>query len=306
MGGGLQLLLGAACLFAALASATAVLLTDDGSSAAAPGPGGITGLAERASAAAERTLVRRGWDGALDRMLEQAALDLRPGEFVLATVVVAAGAGLVGALLGGAGISFLFLIMATLSAYVFVAQRRGRRRAIFATQLTELLPTLAASLRAGHGLVQAVEAAGREFEGPVGAELRRVSTEVRLGRDLVDALRSLAERMENEDFSWVVSAVEIHREVGGDLAHILDRVGHTIRARDHIRGQVRSASAEGRVSGTVLACLPPALLAFQAVVNPAYLSTFVGTSTGRMLLIVCAVLLGIGTLWIRRIARVET
>ena len=143
----------------------------------------------------------------------------------------------------------------------------------------------------------------REAESPTAEEFKRLTIETRLGRDFVEALQSLADRVGSEDFRWVVQAIQIQREVGGDLSAILDSVAGTVRDRTRIRRQVSALSAEGRMSAWVLMILPFGLGGMMAVTNREYLSPLFSTGTGIRLLAVGALLLTVGGLWLRRIVK---
>jgi tight adherence protein B len=179
----------------------------------------------------------------------------------------------------------------------------GRRRKRFSDQLSDTLQILSGTLRAGHGLAQGIDAVGREAESPTAEEFRRLTIETRLGRDFIEALSALADRIGSDDFQWIVQAIEIQRDVGGDLAEVLDTVAGTIRDRTRIRRQVSALSAEGRMSAWVLMILPFGLGGMMEVTNPDYVSPLFGSSTGYKLLAVAAVLLIVGGLWLRRIVR---
>jgi tight adherence protein B len=144
---------------------------------------------------------------------------------------------------------------------------------------------------------------GQEAESPTAEEFRRLTIETRLGRDQVEALAGLADRVGGEDFRWVVQAVEIQRDVGGDLAEVLDTVASTIRDRTRIRRQVSALSAEGRMSAWVLMLMPFGLVGIMFVTNPTYLSPLFDTGIGHKLLVVAAALLVAGGLWLRRIVK---
>ena len=125
----------------------------------------------------------------------------------------------------------------------------------------------------------------------------------RLGRDVADAIQSVADRVDSEDFDWVVQAIAIHRQVGGDLAQVLDNVYATIRDRNRIRRQIRALSAEGRLSAIILFVLPFGMLGVISVLNPEYLAELTNNSLGITLLIGAGVLLAVGGLWLKRIVR---
>ena len=139
---------------------------------------------------------------------------------------------------------------------------------------------------------------------PPAEEYRRVLTETRLGRDLTEALYAVAERMDSEDFEWVVGAIDINRTTGGDLSVILDRVTETIRQRDRLRGQVRTLSAEGRLSGWVVGLLPPGVFGFVYTDQPrVHGGLLLRAPWVTLLLGGAALLLLVGALWLRKIAK---
>jgi tight adherence protein B len=131
---------------------------------------------------------------------------------------------------------------------------------------------MAGNLRAGHSLLRALDTVSREAEQPTSTEFSRVLNETRVGRPLGDCLDEIANRMRSDDFTWVAQAIAIHREVGGDLAEVLDTVSRTIRERNQIRRQVKALSAEGRMSGYVLMALPIGVTGFLMMSNPGYLT----------------------------------
>lgn len=266
-------------------------------------PSAVTGLAGQATMLAERQLERHGWRGTLNAALERAGLDLRPGEYIVlaasaATTAFAAGLVLVNLLVG-----MLLALMTILVARVLLSVLASRRQTRFADQLGDVLQLLAGGLRAGYGMMQAIDAVGREADRPAADEFGRLVIEARLGRDVSRSLRALADRMECEDFAWVVQAIEIHREVGGDLAEVLDTVAGTIRERNQIRRQVKALSAEGRYSAYVLLALPFGVAAMISMTSPGYLAELTGSVPGVIMLGMAVVLMGVGALWLRKLTR---
>ena len=263
----------------------------------------LTRMTDRAEWVGDTLLRKRGGTAAVSNVLELAGLDLRPGELfagiaagsllflTLGWVLVNPLVGLVAALMVPVGTRLVVRVLAT------------QRRKKFAAQLPETLQILAGSLRAGHGLAQGIETVAREAESPTSDEFRRLTIETRLGRDFVQSLRALGERVGSEDFNWVVQAVEIQREVGGDLAAILDTVAGTVRDRTRIKLQVSSLSAEGRLSAWVLMVLPFGLGAMMAATNRNYMDPLFTTGTGYKLLAVAAALLTVGGLWLKKIVK---
>ncbi|HEX5630684.1 MAG TPA: type II secretion system F family protein [Acidimicrobiia bacterium] len=276
--------------------------------AMAPVPSGRRGLLSRAGVRARAigdAVARRGKAGAIDIALDRAGLAIRPGEFVVVSatgVVVGVTMGLVlaglpGALLfGGVAAALPRTVLRTLAA---------RRRRAFADQLQGTLQTIAGSLRAGYGLVQAISTVAAESPAPTSVEFERVVVENRVGRSIEDSLRAMARRLDDEDFVWVVEAIEIQREVGGNLAEVLDTVTGTIRDRNMIRRQIHALSAEGRLSAYILIGLPFVIAGLIATISPDYLSELTDSTIGRIMLGAAAALMFAGSMWIRKIVRVE-
>ena len=186
---------------------------------------------------------------------------------------------------------------------LLVLNRLQKRRAAFAEQLDGTLQLLAGSMRAGYGLMQSVNTVATEAAAPTAEEFGRIIVETRLGRDLVDSLTALADRMDSEDAHWVAQAIDIQRSVGGDLAQVLDTVSQTIRERNQIRRQVKALSAEGRFSAYILIALPFLIAGFMLLAVPDYLAPLVQTTAGKMALGAGAILMVVGVVWIRRLVR---
>ncbi len=178
-------------------------------------------------------------------------------------------------------LGLLAAVAVPLGAKLFVRFKTSRRQSAFADQLDDSLQLMASSLRAGHSIMRAMDAVSQEAASPTSEEFARLVNETRVGRDLAEALDEIAERTASDDFAWVAQAIAIHREVGGNLAEVLDAVGHTIRERNAIRRQVKALSAEGKLSAIVLMALPFGIVAFISMTNPSYLAGF--TESARRL-----------------------
>ena len=261
-------------------------------------------LTQRVADAAEAFLERRGRRQSLAARLEVAGISLRTGEFVVLVSACAAIGALAGIALAGLLGFFLGAAGVPLAAWAVVNVRVDRRRAQFADLLPDNLQLLTGTLRSGHSLMHALDTLGREASEPARTEFRRVLLETRVGRDPSDALAAVADRMDSDDFSWVVSAIDINREVGGDLPAILDNVADTIRERQRVHRQIKALTAEGRISGYVLTALPPVLALILAALNPTYFSRLT-SGGGAVLLIASAVLVVLGWLWMRRLGRLD-
>jgi tight adherence protein B len=264
----------------------------------------IGDVVSSASRFAEQQLEQRGKRSSLNDALDRAGIDMRPGEFAVLVAGVTLGVLFVGLLLFGPIVGVLLAVVVALGFRTWVSMRAERRRTKFADQLGDTLQLISGTLRSGHGLLQAIDTVAEEAESPTCEEFRRIVVETRLGKNLPDALHAACARVRNEDFDWVVEAIDIHREVGGDLAEVLDHVAGTIRSRNSIRRQVQALSAEGRLSAVILLVLPLGLVVVISIVNPSYLQELTDTTAGNVMIAGGIVLLGIGGLWLRRIVRI--
>ncbi len=269
----------------------------------APNPA-LSGLADRATKAADNFLEKRGRRRSLNGALEQAGINLRPGEFMVLAASVAVGVAAVGMVLFGTIFGLLLGAAAAFLARKVVGFVARRRQKAFADQLGDVLQILSGTLRSGYGLLQAVDAVGKEVDDPAGDEFRRLVVETRLGRDLADSLHAMAQRLDSEDFEWVVQAIDIHREVGGDLAEVLDTVGVTIRERSQLRRQVKALSAEGRFSAYILMALPIVIVGMVHLTTPDYLNELF-SGLGLFMLGFGIVLMTVGGVWLKKICTIR-
>ncbi|RZU66663.1 tight adherence protein B [Microterricola gilva] len=242
--------------------------------------------------------------------LERAGIRMSPPSFVLMVICTSVVFAALGVLLGS-GTPWLipllltFAVLPLLGAKLLLGVRAGRRRTAFAEQLDDALTLLAGSLRAGHSLLRAIDGVSQETDSPIAEEFARVVNETRIGRDLGDALAGTAERMRSDDFQWVAQAIAINREVGGNLAEVLDQVAHTIRERNQIRRQVKALSAEGKISAIVLILLPIAVFAFLLLIQPGYFAGLFSSIIGVIALVVAGILLVLGALWMMAVVKVK-
>jgi tight adherence protein B len=288
-------------------AADSAALGAEGGADGAPG-GGIDGRssAREVQRLLSDALERRMDSGrrqGLSQQLELSGSTLRPGEWLLFTAGTGLGAGLVASILVNPMVGLLIGIFVVFSGHRRLSRRIAKRRADFSSQLAETLSLIASSLRAGQSLAQTLVGVANDAPSPSAEEFRRVLTETRLGRDMTEALYAMAERMKCDDFEWVVGAVDINRSTGGDLAVILDQVTDTIRQRDRIRGQVRTLTAEGRLSGWVVGMLPPGVFGFVYLTNRDYMSQFFQSPQGVLLLVLAGVLLLTGAFWLRKLSK---
>ena len=279
-----------------------------GGSKDASGGRGISASAigKRAVSLVEQMPKPEGTEERLQLQLDRAYWPLRSSEFVLVSVGAAIGGLVIGWLLIGDvfGGLFLFAIGAVVP-YVLLRIAVARRQGAFEAQLPDTLQLLAGSLKAGYGMLQAIDTVEKEAQDPMATEFRRVLTEARLGLPVEDALDNMADRVGSEDFKWVVVAINIQRKVGGNLAALLTTVADTLREREQVRRQIKVLSAEGRLSAGVLIGLPFAVVGYLLLVNPDYLGPLFTETIGRLMIAGALVLMGIGIYWMRNIITIE-
>ena len=270
------------------------------------GPLGDSAMARSALGMADRVVQQRGLDQALGRRLEAAGLPIRTAEWLLIHLGIAVGMALLLTLLtAGSPVGLLVgLVLGLAGPWVFLSLRQGRRETAFLSQLPDTLQMLAGSLKAGYSLPQALDTVVREGEPPMSAEFNRAMVESRLGVPVEEALDGIASRLSSQDFSWVVMAIRIQREVGGNLAELLTTVAETLRERERLRRQVSVLSAEGRLSGWILGGLPVVFAGYLVVARPEYLAPLV-TPFGLVLVAIALILLVVGGIWMSRVVTVK-
>lgn len=259
-------------------------------------------------AAATNVLKRnQGLEARIAARLEGAGSALKPAEWLLVHLGVFFVVGLLGLLLGGGNvlIGLLFLVIGAVAPWTYLGMRRTRRRKAFNAALPDTLQLISSALSAGLSLAQACDTVSREGQDLVASEFKRVLVETRLGVSLEESLSDLAERYDSKDFRWVVMAIRIQREVGGNLAELLDTVSETMREREYLRRQVDTLAAEGKLSAYVIGGLPPVFFLYLVLTNGAYLRPLYTTALGLILLTIGIALLGVGAFWMSKIVKVK-
>lgn len=239
-------------------------------------------------------------------LLEQAESDWSVGVFVLLTFGLTAAVGLSVSLVSESAVTPLVLgaIGGTLP-YAYLRRRRTKRYQAFEEHFPEAIELLARSLRAGHAILTGLEVVAQESPSPVDQEFRQVFEEQRFGLPMRESLLGLADRIDTVDVRMFVTAVMIQRESGGNLAEILDGLGELIRERFKFRRQLRVYTAQGRMTGYLLAALPVLVGLALFTINRDYMIVLFVEPGGRMLLMATVFFQIVGFLWIRRIVNIE-
>lgn len=261
----------------------------------------LTRFAGSAVQGIERFLAKRNFRFFNRETLENAGLRLSQADFLLLVIIGAFVGALVGLVVAGPFLAILLVIAAPFVGHLVLGVLTGKRRTKFGDQLGDTLQLLSGSLRAGHSILRAIDAAANESQAPTSEEMRRVVSETSLGRDLLVSLNDTAERMQNEDFVWISQAIQINREVGGNLAEVLDQVNETIRERNEIKGHIKALAAEGKFSAYILMALPIGIVVMLMVVSPGYMDKLVSTVLGWIMIVASIILMTIGGLWMRKI-----
>jgi tight adherence protein B len=270
-----------------------------------------TGVDGRARMPSQLTLVAdhlvggRSTGQRLARKLEHAGWAIGSGEFLTIVFIGVILLGVLGFVFASVLGALAGVTLGAFAPFVVLSHAAGRRLAAIQGQLADTLMVIASSMRAGHSFLQSLDSAAKEIDQPAAGEFGRVLREIRLGRDTDDALAALVERVGSQDLEWAVTAIEVQRKIGGNLAEVLETVANTIRERDTLRRQMRVLSAESRISVVVLTVLPILIAIYLMVVNPDYLRTLTTTTPGKIISITALALMGIGYLWMKRIVRLD-
>jgi tight adherence protein B len=247
------------------------------------------------------------WESSLDHRLQQASLPVTVAEFIVFCLILTilgfeivhlgSGGNLIFAVAG----AFLFFWI----PFFIVRACIKRRMKAFNHQLGDSLILISNSLRTGYSFLQSFDMVAREMQPPISVEFSRTVKEINLGITTEDALDNMAKRIDSNDLDLVITAVLIQRQVGGNLAELLDTLAHTIRERVKIRGHIQTLTAQGRISGFVVSLLPVGLGLAIYILNPEYITLLFIHAIGGKLLAAGVVSQIIGIVLVRRIVNIK-
>jgi tight adherence protein B len=244
-------------------------------------------------------------------LLDRADLPLRLGEWaVLRAVAVVVGvAGGVFLMHGGSISTFMGICLGGLLGVVlpalFLKFAASRRASKFERQLPDVLSLVASSLSTGFSLLQALDGVARDADEPSAKEFSRALAETRIGADLNESLGHMAERMDSKNLRWTAMAIDIQRQVGGNLAETLRNTAATLRDRESLARHVKALSAEGRLSAYILIALPVGLFLYMLGVNRAYVELLWTTAIGIGMSVAGVISLIVGVFWMNKVVKVE-
>jgi tight adherence protein B len=237
--------------------------------------------------------------------LQQADTKVTPAKLVLMSFGLSAG-GVILPVICRVPVVFAPLgVILGVFPFLYFYMRRSRRLGKFAKQLPEALELISRALRAGHSLAAGFKLCSDEMGAPIGTEFERCYEAQNLGQPLEEAIDEMTERVPNLDLRFFATAVILQRQTGGDLAEILDKIGHLVRERYKIYGMIQALTGEGRLSGSVLLGLPPVLAVVMWRLNPGYLTKLFTDPMGHQMLAGAVVLQILGALVIRKIVNIK-
>lgn len=249
------------------------------------------------------------------QLLQRADMKFKPGEYVALMIMSSVGTGVLMMLVGGKGtfdgiaqgFAIAGLVIGLFLPRIFVIQKQKKRLRDFNGQLPDMLNLMVNGLRAGYSTMQALEAISKELPPPINNEFRRVVQEMQLGIPMETSLDNLLERIPSEDLDLVITAINVQREVGGNLAEVLETISHTIRERIRIKGEVKTLTTQVSYSGKLLALMPVFLLIALWLLNREYVMQFFAEPVwcGASILGCSGIMIIIGWIVMNKIADIE-
>lgn len=250
-------------------------------------------------------LTKKSFAAKLQLQLEHGGIPLRASEFIFFHSIGFIAAVVIGYIIAGPVGLILLSLIAGILPVLALKRSIGQRENKFHEQLPDTLSLISGALKAGYSFLQAVDMTVKETSPPMSVEFKRVLTEARLGLPLEQALDNMAKRVASDSFDWTVMAVKIQREVGGNLAEILEILADTVRERDRVSRQVKVLTAEGRLSALILFLLPFGVGLLLMIANPDYLSLLVKNTLGFAMMGAAALLLVVGGFWLKKVVSIE-
>jgi len=241
----------------------------------------------------------------VSKMFEQADLKMKPSVLFGIALAFAFVGGLISTMLVNIFVAPVGALLLFCLPFIWLWWKRNSRLKKFASQLPEAMELVARALRAGHSLAAGLHVVADEMPEPISKEFGRVYEEQNLGVSLEDALGHMCDRVPNLDLRFFVTSVNIQRQTGGDLAEILDRIGHVIRERFKILGQVKALTAEGRLSGVVLIAMPIGLFLMMLHMKPDYVELLWKDPLGIQMSVGAIILMLIGSYAIKKIVDIK-
>jgi len=242
----------------------------------------------------------------VDKQLEEAGILLRGEEFIIIVLaVILSTALLISTITLNLVTGLLTGLIAGIIPFIFLNKAKTKRLASFNSQISDALTIMANSMRSGFSFLQSMDMVRKELPNPISEEFDRALQEINLGSSTEEALQKMAKRVNSVDLDLVVTAVLIQREVGGNLAELFDNISDTIRERIRFQGEVKTITAQGRISGIIIGLLPVILTVIMFVINPSYIMVLFTNQLGLLMLGTAAIGMIIGALLIKKIINIK-
>jgi len=255
-------------------------------------------------------MAKSKWGSGIARDLARADIKMKPGEYIALIIIMILFSGSLAYFFGGRNI--IFTLLGAFAGYwlprFYVRRLQNQRLTNFNNQLADMLNLMVNGLRAGYSTMQAMEAVSKEMPPPISDEFRRVVQEMQIGIPMADALDNLYRRVPSDDLDLIIAAINVQREVGGNLAEILDTISYTIRERVRIKGEIRVLTSQVVYSGRLLALMPFFIAIILWLVNRPYMMQFFNPGTrifGITMLVIGALMIASGYYVMMRIANIE-
>jgi tight adherence protein B len=256
--------------------------------------------------ALNRALATRGVGAGLATQLARADLKVTVGEFMAATVIlVISSGGIVYVLKKDLLITAVVCLVAFFAPRIYINILRGRRLKAFTDQLGDTIQLMVNGIRAGYSVLQAMEAVSEEMGPPIADEFGRVVREQQLGLTLEHAMDNMLRRVPSDDLDMMITAINVQREVGGNLAEVLDSIAFTIRERVRIKGELQAMTGQSRISGYMVGMVPVALAGFLYLINPTYMGQMFEHACGYAMLACAGIGIGAGFAVMSKIMQID-
>ena len=238
--------------------------------------------------------------------LEKSDISRKPEDFIIIWIIITFVPGLLFILIfKNQLIAPMLMIIGAVAPILYMKNKQKKRRDMFESQLSDALMIASNCLKSGLTFNQAMDTISNECDDPIKSEFKRTVNEITFGGSQDDALEAMAERVKSEDFNLVVSAVSVQRQTGGNLSEILDTIAGTIRERYKIKGEIKTMTGQGRVSGIIIGVLPIVLLLVMSLINKDLIMTLFTTMIGKILLVISICLETIGAIIINKIVTIK-
>lgn len=253
-----------------------------------------------------RIAAKRGFVELFTLRLERAGMKIRGSEFISIHIIVLLISSLViYTFTNNLLLTVVAILLVAIGPFIFIKFKASQRIKKFHEQLPDTLQLIGGSLKAGYSFNQALGMVQDETKPPISDEFKRVLSEIRMGSPEKDALDNMAKRINSEHLDWTVMAINVQREVGGNLAEVMEIIASTIRERDRVMNQIKALTAEGRISAYILIALPIVVGGILSILNREYVSLLVTTKLGLIITAIAFTLMVIGSVWIIKIVRVD-